>query len=327
MTRALFTALSLSLVTAAAGCISHERGDDAGAGDAGPGEPWRDCACGIPDAPPPPDAFDPVCGREDARGEGACRAVLGYAWHDGNCWSVTGCECVGADCGSLAPTPEACIAAHASCERICGGFAEVNACLPTEYCDYPDGSFCGGDDSTGLCTARPTDCLEPGGVTVCGCDGNEYIGECSAYFSGIDIARIGPCVTSSAYRTAKADRDCGPADGPAWTITLTTSRESCDLAATDGSIGFSLWHALESATPGTTYRISTDLSGDGSASVCGRMGEPCAQATGTVTVHAFVPGETGTFDYDLTTTDGRRFAETGIQIAPFWCRLDFIGCG
>lgn len=323
MTRSLHASLALFLAATTAGCLSHTRSDpDAGAlPDSGAIGDASHCVC--TDAS---DAGADPCS-DDARGQGDCRAILGYAFSGGSCWPVTGCECVGSECGSLSATPEACIAAHVSCPRVCGGFAEAAGCLPTELCDYPDGSFCGGDDSTGVCVPRPTDCPDPGGVTVCGCDRNEYIGECSAYLAGVDVARIGPCVTTSAYRTAMAEPDCAPADGPAWTFTLTPSRSSCDEVRTDGSISISVWHSLESAAPETTYSLGTDFSGDGQATICGAPGEPCAIATGTIVFHVFAAGEVARFDYDLRTTDGRRFAETNIEVASFWCRLGFIGCG
>ncbi|MBX7191647.1 MAG: hypothetical protein K1X94_06300 [Sandaracinaceae bacterium] len=227
---------------------------------------------------------------------------------------------------AVAPGCDGCSNSDAPIFTSCGGFAGTT-CAPTEYCDYPDGSYCGGDDSTGVCRPRPTECPDPGGVTVCGCDGTEYIGECSAYLVGVDVSAIGPCVTTHAYRTAKAEADCGPADGPAWTFTLTTSRATCDEVRTDGSLVISVWHALDSAAPDTTYELRSDFSGDGNAQVCGAPGEPCAPATGTIVVHTFAAGEVARFDFDIQTADGRRFAETNIEVAAFWCRVTSPGCG
>ncbi len=221
---------------------------------------------------------------------------------------------------------DGCSHSDAPIVRICGGFAGLT-CGPTEYCDFPDGSFCGGDDSTGVCVPRPTECPEPGGVTVCGCDGNEYLGECSANFAGIDVEAIGPCVTTHAYRTAKAEADCGPTDGPAWTFTLTTSRASCDETRTDGSIVISVWSALDGISAPTTFQLTSDFTGDGHAEICGMPGEPCSLATGTIVIDTFAPSEVARFDFDVTTADGRRFAETDLEIAAFWCRVTPPGCG
>lgn len=319
MTRFVFLFAALAVVVAGSACSSHRvaNGDEVDAG-AMPTDSPTDLAR--------LDAGSLVCAPQDARGEGACRLLLGYVWQGSGCASIGGCTCVGADCESLASTAEECLAAHPSCERYCGGLAEIDGCLPSEFCDYPDGSFCGGDDSQGVCRARPLDCLEPGGATMCGCDGDEYIGECAANLVGVDVARVGPCVTSSAYRTAKAERTCAPTDGPAWAITLTTTRSTCAEERSDGAITFTVWSDLESAAPGTIYSLGGGLS-DGFASVCGGTGAPCATATGTVVFHVFAAGEVARFDYDLRTDDGRRFAETDVEIARFWCDVDGPGCG
>jgi hypothetical protein len=68
---------------------------------------------------------------------------------------------------------------------ICGGFAG-KPCARSEYCDYPDGSFCGGDDSTGVCRPRPEDCPS-GGTPVCACNGGTYDNECLANADGVDV--------------------------------------------------------------------------------------------------------------------------------------------
>lgn len=183
----------VALAPAAAGCMTHMRADEV---DAGPAD-----ALVLPDAsstpldagPPLADAHLLLCEDQDARGEGACRAVLGYAWGGGRCHAITGCDCAGAHCDWLAPSLEACLESHSACARTCGGFAETG-CLEREFCDYPDSSYCGGDDSEGVCVRRPDDCPEPGDNRVCGCDGVEYVSACSAHYSGVDVAtRTPPC--------------------------------------------------------------------------------------------------------------------------------------
>lgn len=252
-------------------------------------------------------------------------SLLGCATFASGCLSHTRDD--PSDAGAMTRADAApSLADGGSALRSCGGFAEL-ACGPSEYCDYPDGSFCGGDDRTGVCRPRPTDCLEPGGVTVCGCDGTEYIGECAAMLAGTDVARIGPCVTTSAYDTAMAEPTCAPADGPAWLFTLTTDRATCDDTRTDGSIQISVWHALETATPGTVYELGESFASDGQALVCGAPGTPCALATGSFWFSVFAEGEVARISFDIRTADGRRFAETDLEVALFWCRLGFVGCG
>ncbi len=332
MTRSFRSGLVLSIAGSiglvASGCMTHTRGDEV---DAGPPvdayahiEPCDGCSA--PRDTPEPDAFfDTTCTDQDARGEGPCEAELGYVWRGGGCVSISGCSCEGADCDDLATSLEECLAEHASCDRICGGFAEIG-CGPTEYCDFPDGSFCGGDDSTGVCRPRPTLCSEPGGVPACGCDGVDYLFDCNAYVAGTDIREYGPCVTTHAYDTAKADRVCGPGDEHSWQITLTTARTSCDEAADDGSIEITVWRELERETPGTVFELGEDFGRDGVVRICGRAGEPCATAEGTFSFSVFAAGEVARFSFDVRTEDGRRFAETEMELARFWCALGDPGC-
>jgi hypothetical protein len=213
---------SLLLLVTLAGCPdSHGTDGDTGvdapvpdsavAADAGPG-PRVTCgaalcdfgdvccneSCGVCTAPGgacSAIACTPSCDAQEARGEGGCEAELGVVWRGSYCSSISGCSCVGADCGALYESIDACLTAHRDCERVCGGLTAegVPGCLDAELCDYPDGSFCGGDDSSGVCVARPDDCLLPGGVPVCGCDGNDYDDECLAQLAGTDAARFGSC--------------------------------------------------------------------------------------------------------------------------------------
>lgn len=77
------------------------------------------------------------CGAQDARGEGACRVVIGVIWDGRQCATISGCECVGADCGSVFGSTEECRRAHGSC----GPETCVEQALPDDDCDGPPRSF------------------------------------------------------------------------------------------------------------------------------------------------------------------------------------------
>lgn len=127
------------------------------------------------------------CSPQIARGIGPCFLDLGVAWNGTECVSVGGCTCEGPDCDSLYRSHAECRAARTGCGpemRPCGGFAGL-VCDPDEWCDYPDGSFCGGTDETGVCRPRPDTC-PPVIDEVCGCDGVLYTSACDANASGYD---------------------------------------------------------------------------------------------------------------------------------------------
>lgn len=59
---------------------------------------------------------DPDCTADDATGEGACAAVLGYAFSARGCLPISGCSCIGADCATVQGRSEAaCNDLHGSC--------------------------------------------------------------------------------------------------------------------------------------------------------------------------------------------------------------------
>jgi hypothetical protein len=61
------------------------------------------------------DAKHEVCEPMDAKGQGACFCLVGYAWNGITCTEITGCECVGDDCPHLFKDQQACKSAHTSC--------------------------------------------------------------------------------------------------------------------------------------------------------------------------------------------------------------------
>ncbi|MEO0323097.1 MAG: Kazal-type serine protease inhibitor [Myxococcota bacterium] len=58
---------------------------------------------------------DPECAPMDARGEGLCDAFFGYAWNGRACVGISGCSCVGADCGRLFSSTRDCELAYDEC--------------------------------------------------------------------------------------------------------------------------------------------------------------------------------------------------------------------
>lgn len=55
------------------------------------------------------------CEEQDAAGEGWCRMVQGYRWDGSECLPVFGCDCVGADCGSIYEFHLNCVMAYQTC--------------------------------------------------------------------------------------------------------------------------------------------------------------------------------------------------------------------
>ena len=302
------TLLSFSTLT---GCLSHTR-DDVDAGrDTGP-VPYDGCSC--------VDGPRNICASMSAVGVGGCEAELGYVWDGGTCRSISGCSCEGADCARLAPTEAACLEAHRSCSRACGASfgGPLPGCLSGEYCDHP---LCGADDGLGTCSEIPDSCAA--GASVCGCDGNTYEHLCAAAAAGVAVGRLSACGATS-YRSPQMRASCAPTDGPAWTFTLTPSALACEPVPASNMLELEIFTELNTAPSETRYVVGGP-GAQGVARLC-LGGAPCVDATGSVTVHFFAAGEITRFDYDLTTTEGRRLVETNVE-GTNWCRVVGPGCG
>ncbi len=129
-----------------------------------------------------PDLYEDECSIDSdcATGQvctnGTC--VVDDANNDRTCTSSTDCD-----------SAETC--ENGLCVPVCGGFAGF-MCGADEYCDFPDGSFCGGADELGICRPRPEVCTQVFDP-VCGCDGVDYGNECEANAAGTDAASTGMC--------------------------------------------------------------------------------------------------------------------------------------
>ncbi len=338
----LFAALTL-IAAASGGCSASHEGEGGGPA-CGPvtcdlGQVCCNPSCGICTGPGEgcidlECAPDP-CAAVDARGEGACRILLGYAWDGSTCAAVAGCTCAGAGCAALSDTLDACFAAHSNCQAFCGGIAGI-PCAPGTYCDSPDGSYCGGDDSGGVCRPIPTTCPEPGGVPVCGCDGETYLTECSANAVGVDIAHLGVCEgpppppppPPPTTRSMVVSAACAPTDGPAVEFRIGEGVESCGFPA-GAVLTLDVWQSLEGVAPGTTFSLGSSFDGEGTATYCecSACGTPCLVLRGTVTIDQFStePGTFAGISYELYAGDGTSFSEHGVTTETFCPILGLCG--
>lgn len=99
--------------------------------------------------------------------------------------------CGGHDRGSTTDGGPSDAAGDAAPGQACGGLAGKR-CSPAAYCDYPDNS-CGITDQSGVCRMRPDVCPAIASPPICGCDGQVYASECTAYLTGTDLNANAGC--------------------------------------------------------------------------------------------------------------------------------------
>lgn len=142
-----------------------------------------------------------MCSAWEATGTGDCPGFFGYTWNGTSCAGISGCDCVGRDCGRLFDSQETCEASQQEClqqdcrpqdargEGACR--ASVGIFWDGVECQEKWGCSCAGADcsrafdSVEQCQAAHRTC-EPQG-----CNRNE---ECAphAYCTG-GLCRTSPC--------------------------------------------------------------------------------------------------------------------------------------
>lgn len=96
------------------------------------------------------------CAPIDAMGSGSCKKELGYGWNGTICVSVTGCDCIGADCDKLTLSQSDC-------------WKQNQACLaPVELCASVDDAWAVDQCATEWFLWNGKQCAP---FTGCSCDG------------------------------------------------------------------------------------------------------------------------------------------------------------
>ena len=186
------------------------------------------------------------CDAQNAFGSGTCFGFLGVKWNGSGCENVTGCSCVGPDCGSLYKTPEACALAHGTCPasspcagKQCGDFC--SNCPPGQACP-PVVQYC---DQSGQCgTAIPTCEVPPGDSCDGAACGTPCVTTCD--FPGCTPAKglcnaAGTCTTGSPVcsgatckgMNAQGQGLCDGFFGFTWNGTQCVGVTGCSCVGTD----------------------------------------------------------------------------------------------
>lgn len=176
---------------------------------------------------------DATCAPQDAAGDGLCDAWFGWRWSGSACEGVSGCSCVGADCGALYSEPAECEAAHAGC--VPGGSCLSSAeCGPGRYCHFAIGECSGSGDGLGDCRAIPGELPCPSGAPpVCGCDGVSYACEAAANQVGVSALHEGACGGPCAPMDAFGEGLCAAYFGVKWNGTACEGVGGCSCAGAD----------------------------------------------------------------------------------------------
>lgn len=188
-----------------------------------------------------------TCDADDAAGDGLCDAIVGIAWDGSRCVGLSGCSCVGSDCGKYM-TEEQCWAEHASCvgcaaddSRIVGECATpLGIRWNGSTCESVSGCSCEGADcnrwnSLEACQAAHTGCPGTGTCTdASDCDMGEWCQTPVGMCGGVGVC-AGPPPPGLPCDPAMDTPVCG-CDGNTY---------DCDRAALSSSINIAFEGACE----------------------------------------------------------------------------------
>ncbi len=127
-----------------------------------------------------------ACPAQDAEGEGPCDLFLGYRWNGEVCEGISGCTCVGADCGDLFSTLEECQSKNCRC--LCepqdaegAGLCEIilGWAWNGRGCEAIVGCECLGEDCDQLFSS-PGECLAAHETCPCAPQDAQGVGACEA---------------------------------------------------------------------------------------------------------------------------------------------------
>lgn len=205
------------------------------------------------------------CAPQDARGEGACRLFLGWAWNGRTCTGLSGCQCVGSACDDLFKTQEKCFEAYrgcdcapqdargeGACDRYFGNAWNGSDCVSLSGCE------CKGSDCDNLyktrdaclqahihCRCAPQDAHGVGacdlflgvawdghscvGISGCRCEGSD----CDQLYGSIEECQRAHQGCRCAPQQARGEGACERILGVAWTGSRCVTLSGCSCQGAD----------------------------------------------------------------------------------------------
>jgi hypothetical protein len=214
----------------------------------------------------------------------------------------------------------------ATVARPCGG-STATTCAPDEFCRHAEQSWCGTEGSPdGVCQPRPTPPTSSGcrgsldGVyvppVVCGCDGNDYPGECRAWGAGTDVAHVGTCHPDPV--SGSAARGCAAIGGPSWDFVVAAGEGTASCDTGNAPVLVSVFDDLVGVDFPRTFVIAYPTM-HASALACVAPGACDGMLDGTVTIHSFEAGSTAVISYDLRSNREATGWAADHVLVSLWC--------